>query len=80
MAEPPSAADSTRYRSGSEFVFTEAEVTVSREAWGRIREMSREIGKIIHDEAMPSATPGGIRVGATLALFEVVTHDTVPRS
>ena len=41
--------------------------------------MSREIGKIIHDEAMPSATPDGIRVGATLALFEVVTHDTAPR-
>ncbi|WP_104128530.1 helix-turn-helix domain-containing protein [Cryobacterium sp. Y57] len=69
-------ARSARYLSESEFVFTEAEVTVSREAWERIRDKSREIGKIIHDEAVPPATPEGIRMSATLAVFEVVNHDT----
>ena len=51
-------ARSTRYLSGYEFVFTEAEVTVSREAWERIRDMSREMGKLINDEAVPCATRG----------------------
>ena len=51
-------ARSTRYLSGSEFVFTEAEVTVSREAWERIRDMSREMGKLINDKAVPCATRG----------------------
>ena len=73
-------ARSARYVSESEFVFTEAEVTVSPEAWNRIREMSREVGRLIHDEAMPSATPEGIRISATLALFEVSNHDTAPRT
>ena len=73
-------ARSARYVSESEFVFTEAQVTVSPEAWKRIREMSREVGKLIHDEATPSAKPGGVRISATLALFEVSTDDTAPRT
>ena len=73
-------ARSARYVSESEFVFTEAEVTVSSEAWKRIREMSREVGRLIHDEAMPSATPDGIRISATLALFEVSNHDPAPHT
>ena len=68
-------ARSSRYVSGSDLVFTEAEVTVSRDAWERIREASRDVGKLIHEEAIPSATPDGIRVGATLALFEVENRD-----
>ncbi|MFG6475593.1 helix-turn-helix domain-containing protein [Microbacterium sp. P06] len=64
-------ARSARYASGSELVFTEAEVTVSREAWKRIQEKAREIGKLIHDDAVPAATPEGIRISATLAMFEV---------
>ena len=73
-------ARSARYVSESEFVFTEAEVTVSSEAWKRIREMSREVGKLIHDEATTSAKPGGVRISATLALFELSTDDTAPRT
>jgi DNA-binding transcriptional ArsR family regulator len=68
-------ARSARYIAGAELVFTEAEVTVSREAWERIRELSREVGKVVHDEAVPATTPGGIRISATLALFEVTSHD-----
>jgi len=45
-----------------------------------IREISREVGRMIHDEAMPSATPDGIRIGATLALFVVANQDTAPRT
>lgn len=73
-------ARSGRYILESELVFTEAEVTVSREAWERICGMSREIGKLIHDEAISEATSEGVRISATLALFEVANHDTSPRT
>lgn len=71
-------ARSTRYRADTEFVFTDAEVTVSADAWARIRELAREVGRIIHDEAVPSTTDAGVRIGATLALFEVAGPTTVP--
>ena len=64
-------ARSSRYRPDSEFVFTDAEVTVSADAWARIQELAREVGTIIHDEAVPSSTDGAVRIGATLSLFEV---------
>lgn len=72
-------ARSTRYVSGSKFTFTEAEVTVSPEVWARVLELSREVGRIIHDEALPAGTPDGIRISATLAFFEVAKPDTAPR-
>jgi DNA-binding transcriptional ArsR family regulator len=71
-------ARSARYRAGTEFVFTDAEVTVSADAWARIRELAREVGTIIHDEAKPATTDGGVRIGATLALFEVAGLATAP--
>jgi hypothetical protein len=67
-------------RSISAFTFTEAEVTVSPEVWARIREVSREVGRIIHDEAIPADTPDGIRISSTLALFEVAKPDTTSRA
>lgn len=64
-------ARSVRYVPATEFAFTDAEVTVSGQAWERIRNLAREAGTIIHDEALPADTAGGVRIGATLALFEV---------
>lgn len=70
---------SARYTAESEFAFTEAEVTVSAEVWDRIREAARDLGKMIHDEALPAGTADGIRVSATLALFEVAEPTTATR-
>lgn len=66
---------STRYVPESDFAFTDAEVTVSREAWERIRSLAREVGTLIHDEALPADADRGVRIGATLALFEVSAGD-----
>jgi len=71
-------ARGTRYRADTEFVFTDAEVTVSAEAWARIRALAREVGTIIHDEAVPATTDAGVRVAATLALFEVAGPPATP--
>ena len=73
-------ARSARYVSGSEFTFTEAEVSVSPEVWARIREVSHEVGRMIHDEAIPAGTPDAIRISTTLALFEVAKPDTTSRA
>jgi DNA-binding transcriptional ArsR family regulator len=71
-------ARGARYVSGSEFVFTDAEVTVSVEAWVRIRELTREVGKVIHDEATLATSNGGVRIGSTLSIFELAPPDLAP--
>lgn len=71
---------SARYVPDSDFVFTDAEVTVPREVWERIRQLAREVGTIIHDEATPATEPGGVRIGATLSIFEVTDPDVMPRA
>ena len=60
-----------RYEPGTPFAFTDAEVYLSSESWDRVQELAREVGRVIHDEAVPDGTPGARRIGATMALFAV---------
>lgn len=71
---------SSEYIPGSAIVFTDAEVSVSPEAWDRIRELAREVGKIVHDEATSASAEGAIRIGATIALFELAGPNKTGRS
>lgn len=58
------------YVAESELVFTDAEVWVPADAWAQIRELARELGTVIHDAAQPRRE-GLVRVGATVAMFEM---------
>lgn len=52
-------------------VFTDAEVWVSEPSLADIQNLARELGKVIHDAARPAGEPGCVRVGATVAVFQV---------
>ena len=62
-----------RYEPSTPFAFTDAEVHLSSESWGRVQKLAREVGRVIHDEAVPDGTPGARRIGATMALFAVTS-------
>lgn len=69
------AAELTRrageYAAQSPVVFTDAEVWVSADAWTGIQNLARDLGKAIHDAAGPSGGAGLVRIGATVAVFQV---------
>ena len=62
---------SGRYEPGAPIVFTDAEVVLPAETWQRVRDLGRELGRLLHDEAVAAGTPGAVRVAATVALFPV---------
>ncbi|MGW4374408.1 helix-turn-helix domain-containing protein [Streptomyces albidoflavus] len=61
---------------GAPGAFTDAEVWLPPEAWERVRELARELGVLLHDEARPQGTPGTVRASATLMLFEMTREGT----
>jgi DNA-binding transcriptional ArsR family regulator len=65
------------YVPGTAVVFTDAEVRALDQAWTRIQELAREVGRVVHDEA--TAT-GAVRISATVALFETDSAHRTPRS
>lgn len=60
-----------RYSAGEPTVFTDAEVLLPVDVWERVQEAARDVGRLLHDEAVAPGTPGAVRVAATLALFPV---------
>lgn len=60
-----------QYVAQSPLVFTDAEVWVSADAWTRIQELTRDLGKAIHDSSGPNGGEGLVRIGATLAIFQM---------
>ncbi|ANP74644.1 helix-turn-helix domain-containing protein [Cryobacterium arcticum] len=71
---------SARYEPGAPIVFTDAEVLLPAEAWHRVRDLGRELGRLLHDEAVAAGTPGAVRVAATVALFPVAPALAAPAS
>lgn len=59
------------YRADSPMVFTDAEVWVSDDAWQHIQELTRALGTAIHDAAGSLDDAHPVRIGATLAVFEL---------
>ncbi len=69
---------SGRYEPGEPIVFTDAEVLLPAQAWQRVRDLGRELGRLLHDEAVAAGTPGAVRVAATVALFPVAPALAAP--
>jgi DNA-binding transcriptional ArsR family regulator len=60
-----------RHRTGSPTAFTDAELWVDRRTWARAVDAIRVVGAELHEQALPAAAPGALRVSATIALFEL---------
>jgi len=58
------------YRDRAEIAFTDAEVWVSEPTRVRAVGLARQLGELLHDEALP-AGPEAVRLSATVALFEL---------
>lgn len=58
------------YREGREIAFTDAEVWVSASTRTRALELARELGALLHDEAVPAGN-GAVPISATIAVFEL---------
>ena len=73
------ASELTRRAAGylpqSPLVITDAEVWVPEGDWQRIQDLARELGAIIHDAAGPRGGEGRVRIGATLAMFQLAERD-----
>lgn len=62
---------SFEHRAGSTGTFTDAELWVDADAWSRALAAAREVGALLHDNALPPADEGAVRVSATISLFEL---------
>ncbi|MGV9311305.1 helix-turn-helix domain-containing protein [Streptomyces sp. NPDC003691] len=51
--------------------FTDAELTLAPETWERARTLAAELGRLVHEEALPPGAPGGVRVSTTVMLFRM---------
>jgi hypothetical protein len=56
---------------GSPGAFTDAEMWLPAGTWTHVLRLARELGVIMHDEALPPGTEGAVRASATLMLFEM---------
>lgn len=66
---------SREYSTNTDHSFTDADIRVTEHDWSRLREMSRTLGKALHEMARPHDEPGTVRVGATIALFAMEKAD-----
>jgi len=62
---------SVEHRAGSTGTFTDAELWVDADTWSRALAAAREVGALLHDNALPPAGEGAVRVSATISLFEL---------
>jgi hypothetical protein len=58
------------YREGSDFAFTDAHLTIPAQEWPRVRELARELGRVVHEAAERTSDGGTVRVSLTVAAFE----------
>ncbi|MEU3601147.1 helix-turn-helix domain-containing protein [Streptomyces sp. NPDC006798] len=54
---------------------TDAELTVRPETWERARALAAELGRIVHEEALPPGTEGAVRMSATVLLFRMADEE-----
>ncbi|MEU5161993.1 helix-turn-helix domain-containing protein [Streptomyces sp. NPDC020875] len=54
---------------------TDAELTVRPETWERARALAAELGRIVHEEALPPGTEGAVRMSATVLLFRMAENE-----
>ncbi|GAA1459953.1 helix-turn-helix domain-containing protein [Nocardiopsis exhalans] len=64
------SARASGYREGSDFAFTDAHLTIPAEEWPRVRELARELGRVVHEAAERTSDGGTVRVSLTVAAFE----------
>lgn len=57
-------------------LLADADLWVDPEVWRGIRTRIHEAVRDLHDAAQPSRTPGTIRTGTTVAMFEMLTSET----
>ncbi|MFE0425039.1 helix-turn-helix domain-containing protein [Streptomyces sp. NPDC058953] len=50
---------------------TDAELTVGTGTWERARALAAELGRIVHEEALPPGTEGAVRMSATVLMFRM---------
>ncbi|WP_345376736.1 helix-turn-helix domain-containing protein [Frondihabitans cladoniiphilus] len=68
---------SARFVPDTPIVFTDAEVTVPQDVWSRVADLVRQAGQLLSDNALPSQDQEGVRVAATLMLFQVGAAEPV---
>ncbi|WP_017608943.1 winged helix-turn-helix domain-containing protein [Nocardiopsis xinjiangensis] len=58
------------YREGTSFAFTDAHVTIPAEEWPRVRELARELGRVVHELAEGPSGDAPVNASLTVAAFE----------
>jgi hypothetical protein len=57
-------------------ILADAELWVDPETWRAIRSRVRDAVRDLHDAAQPPRTPGTVRTGTTVAMFEMLPPET----
>jgi DNA-binding transcriptional ArsR family regulator len=67
-------AQVARFRPGK--LLADADLWVAPETWQAIRARVHDAIRDLHDAAQPPRTPGTVRTGTTVAMFEMLTPET----
>lgn len=62
---------SLQHHAGSTGAFTDAELWVDPDSWSRALAGVRQVGALLHEQALPPGTRDALRVSATISLFEL---------
>lgn len=73
-------ARAASYEAGTEFAFTDADVSIPATKWPQVQEAARDLGRLIHDLAEEPASGESVQASVTVAAFETARSPSVPRA
>lgn len=58
------------YRDGTDFAFTDAHLKIPADQWPRVKELARDLGRLVHEAAEHPPGDNPVSASVTVAVFE----------